>query len=99
MKPGDTWARANALRRFIDAVMEGGGVRSSTEIREAIEGISPHRIEIAAGGPVSANWPSIVLIPVKSKYLENDQPELLPGIKTLEAEKLPSTESNGNPNG
>jgi hypothetical protein len=99
LEPGDTWARANALRRFIDAVMGEGGVRSSAEIREAIEGIAPHRIEIAAGGPVSANWPSIVLIPVKSRYLENDQPELLPGIKTLEAAKLPPTETNGNGNG
>ena len=46
LKPGATWAEANALRRFMDALMEGGQP-SSKEIREAIEGKAPQRIEIA----------------------------------------------------
>jgi hypothetical protein len=95
LKPGATWAKANALRRFIHAVMEEGGVRSSTEIREAIEGIAPHRIEIAAGGPVSATkWPTLVFVPVKSRFSE--QPS--PGFKMLEAEKVPPVATNGNSN-
>ena len=95
LMPGDTWARANAMRRFIHAVMDEGGVRSSAEIREAIEGTAPHRIEISAGGPVSATkWPTLVFVPVKSRLSE--QPS--PGFKMLEAEKVPPVGTNGNNN-
>ena len=45
LPPGSSWARANALRRFMDAIMEGGHM-ASREIREAIEGKSPQRVEI-----------------------------------------------------
>ena len=43
---GATWAQANALRRFLDTLMEGGQP-SSKEIREAIEGKAPERLEIS----------------------------------------------------
>lgn len=46
LPPGSTWADANALRRFLDALTEGGQP-SSKEIREAIEGKAPERIEIS----------------------------------------------------
>jgi Family of unknown function (DUF5681) len=46
LKLGATWADANALRRFLDALMEGGAT-SSKEIREAIEGKAPQRMEIS----------------------------------------------------
>jgi hypothetical protein len=45
LKPGATWAQANALRRFLDTLMQGGHP-SSKEIREAIEGKAPERLEI-----------------------------------------------------
>jgi len=92
LKSWDTWARANAVSRFMHAVTEEG-VRSSGEIREAIEGTAPHRIEIAAGGPVSATkWPTLVFVPVKSRFSE----QLSPGFKMLEAEKVPPVGTNGN---
>lgn len=94
LKLGDSWARANAVSRFMHAVTEEG-VRSSAEIREAIEGVAPHRIEIAAGGPVSATkWPTLLFVPVKSRFSE--QPS--PGFKMLEAEKVPPVGTNGNSN-
>lgn len=43
---GTTWAKANALRRYMDSLLEGGHM-SSKEIREAIEGKSPQRIELS----------------------------------------------------
>lgn len=46
LKEGATWADANALRRFMDTLMEGGE-RSAKEIREAIEGKAPQRIELS----------------------------------------------------
>ena len=46
LKPGDTWAKANAIRRFIAAVIETGGHVDSKEIREAIEGKAEQRIEV-----------------------------------------------------
>ena len=45
LKPGATWAEANALRRWMDTVMQGGHP-SAREIREAIEGKAPMRMEI-----------------------------------------------------
>jgi hypothetical protein len=45
LKPGTTWAEASALRRFLDALMEGG-TAAAKEIREAIEGKAPQRLEI-----------------------------------------------------
>lgn len=45
LAPGATWAEANALRRWMDTLLEGGE-RSSKEIREAIEGKAPQRLEI-----------------------------------------------------
>lgn len=45
LKEGATWAQANALRRFLDTIMQGGHP-SSREIREAIEGKAPERLEI-----------------------------------------------------
>ena len=50
LPPGATWAKANALRRFLDALQQGGHP-SSREIREAIEGKAPQRLEIT--GPQS----------------------------------------------
>lgn len=44
--PGRTFSQANALRRFMDALKKGG-YRDSREIREAIEGKSPMRLEIS----------------------------------------------------
>ena len=45
LPPGSTWADANALRRWMDTVMQGGHP-SAREIREAIEGKAPMRLEI-----------------------------------------------------
>jgi hypothetical protein len=45
--PDATWAQATALRRFMDALTEGGQP-SSKEIREAIEGKAPQRFEITS---------------------------------------------------
>ena len=45
LEPGITFSKANALRRYLDA-MESGGQTSSKEIREAIEGKAPERLEI-----------------------------------------------------
>jgi hypothetical protein len=45
LKPKATWAEANSLRRFLDALTEGGHP-SSKEIRESIEGKAPERLEI-----------------------------------------------------
>jgi hypothetical protein len=42
---GTTWARAGALRRALDSLMEGGHM-ASKEMREAIEGKAPLRLEI-----------------------------------------------------
>jgi len=95
LRPGDTWARANALRRFMHAVMDESGVRSSAEIREAIEGVAPHRIEIAAGGPVSATkWPTLIFVPIKSRFSEQPSPV----FKILEAERVAPVGTNGNTN-
>ena len=47
LEPGATWAQANALRRFVSAVMEANGTADSKEIREAIEGKAPQRIELS----------------------------------------------------
>ena len=46
--PGVTWARANALRRHLRAVI-GGDIRDAIEIREAVEGRATQRIEVAEG--------------------------------------------------
>jgi hypothetical protein len=43
---GATWAQANALKRFIQT-LEMDGHRSAKEIREAIEGKAPERLEIS----------------------------------------------------
>jgi len=45
LKPGATWAQANALRQFIEAVLKGQ-TTAAKEIREAIEGKPPQRSEI-----------------------------------------------------
>ncbi len=45
LKPGATWARAGAFRRGLDSLMEGGHM-ASKEMREAIEGKAPLRLEI-----------------------------------------------------
>ena len=42
---GATWARAQAIRRVMDS-LEVGGYQSSKEMREAIEGKAPLRLEI-----------------------------------------------------
>jgi hypothetical protein len=42
---GLTFSQANALRRFLDAMSKNGN-QSSKEIREAIEGKAPMRLEI-----------------------------------------------------
>jgi hypothetical protein len=65
LKPGATWNQANALRRYMEAVMSDGGAASSKELREAQEGKAPQRLEIAAGlAPAPAAPPSITLIGV-----------------------------------
>ena len=46
LKPGATWTQANALRQFVEAVMKGQ-TPAAKEIREAIEGKSPQRLEIS----------------------------------------------------
>jgi hypothetical protein len=46
LQPGATWAEANALRRFLSAI-DPDGQPSSKEIREAIEGKAPQRLEIS----------------------------------------------------
>jgi hypothetical protein len=43
---GTTWARANSLRRFLDAMMEGGS-KAAKEIADRIEGKPPQRMEIS----------------------------------------------------
>lgn len=45
LRPGDTWARAVAMRVAYDAAIEGL-VAAARELREAIEGKSPQRLEI-----------------------------------------------------
>lgn len=45
LPPGLTFAQANAVRRFVDALMKGG-YQASKEIREAMEGKAPMRMEI-----------------------------------------------------
>jgi hypothetical protein len=65
LKPGATWNQANALRRYMEAVMSDGGAASSKELREAQEGKVMQRLEIAAGlAPAPAAPPSITLIGV-----------------------------------
>src|ERR1039458_6237424 len=44
LKKKATWSQANSLRRFLDALTEGGHP-SSKEIREAIEGKAPMRLD------------------------------------------------------
>lgn len=46
LEKGITFAQMNALRRSLDA-LEQGGHTSSKEIREAIEGKAPERLEIS----------------------------------------------------
>lgn len=43
--PGITWSQANSLRQFIEAVIRGE-TKAAKEIREAVEGKSPQRLEI-----------------------------------------------------
>jgi hypothetical protein len=45
LQPGATWARAGAVRRVMDMIMPNGHP-ASKEIREAIEGKAPLRLEI-----------------------------------------------------
>jgi hypothetical protein len=45
LKPGDSWARACAIRLCYESAIEGI-VRAAKELREAIEGKSPQRLEI-----------------------------------------------------
>jgi hypothetical protein len=45
LKPGMTWAQAIALRMCYEALMEGS-TRAAREMREAIEGKAPQRLEI-----------------------------------------------------
>lgn len=45
LKPGDTWARAVAVRACFEAVLSCS-VRAMREVREAIEGKAPQRLEI-----------------------------------------------------
>jgi hypothetical protein len=45
LPPGSTWARAGALRRAIDSLIEGGHM-ASKEMREATEGKAPMWLEI-----------------------------------------------------
>jgi hypothetical protein len=46
LPPEITWSKAAAIRRYLDA-LEPGGVQAGKEIREAIEGKSPQRLEIS----------------------------------------------------
>jgi hypothetical protein len=45
LPPGATWAEAATLRRFMDAIMEGGRP-AAKEIADRIEGKPPQRTEI-----------------------------------------------------
>ena len=45
LRKGAIWARAGALRRALDSLMEGGW-SASREMREALEGKAPLRLEI-----------------------------------------------------
>ena len=45
LKPGDSWSRGVAIRLCYESAMEGI-VRAARELREAIEGKSPQRLEI-----------------------------------------------------
>src|SRR5579871_727455 len=47
LQPGDTWARGVAIRLEYTAVIEGL-VSAAKEMREAMEGRSPQRLEISA---------------------------------------------------
>lgn len=53
LKPGATWAQANALRLGISAVMSGV-VPASKELRESVEGTAMQRMELtgAEGQPL-----------------------------------------------
>jgi len=46
LKEGATWADANAVRQLFEAVMKGS-TAAAKEIREAIEGKSPQRLDIS----------------------------------------------------
>jgi hypothetical protein len=45
LRPGDTWARAIAVRACYEAAMMAS-IRTMREIRESIEGKAPQRLEI-----------------------------------------------------
>ncbi len=45
LKRGDTWARAIAIRACFEAAMNAS-IRTMREMREAIEGKAPQRLEI-----------------------------------------------------
>jgi len=46
--PGRTFSQANALQRFMDMLRkDGSGHRSAKEVREAMEGKAPQRVEIS----------------------------------------------------
>jgi hypothetical protein len=47
LEPGVTWAQAVALRMCYEALMEGS-TRAAREMREAIEGKAPQRLEITS---------------------------------------------------
>ena len=47
LRPGDTWARGVAIRAQYEAVMQGM-MRAARELREAMEGKAPQRLEITA---------------------------------------------------
>jgi hypothetical protein len=47
LRPGDTWARGVAIRAHFEAVMQGV-MRAARELREAMEGKAPQRLEITA---------------------------------------------------
>jgi hypothetical protein len=47
LQPGDTWARGVAIRAQYEAVMQGV-MRAAREMREAMEGKAPQRLEITA---------------------------------------------------
>jgi hypothetical protein len=71
---GATWAEANAVRRFIAAVVGKNGTSDSKEIREAIEGKARQRFEVAGihGEEIKAS--------VEAKLSTND---LLAAIRAI----------------
>ena len=65
--PGRTFSQANALARFMDCLKRDGH-RSSKEVREAMEGKAPQRVEIS--GPEKAEITIRVIHDRKTKSAE-----------------------------